>query len=160
MLRVDLATWLPDDLLVKVDRMSMAASLEARVPYLDHPFVELIAGLPAHLKIRGGIGKAVFRAAVAELVPPEILTRRKRGLDLPLGAWLRGPLRSYVTDVVALEGPPGLFNEHGIRRYLNEHMSGVQDRGRQLWTVLIVKLWYYTIVGESAVLRQERVGVS
>jgi asparagine synthase (glutamine-hydrolysing) len=160
MLRVDLATWLPDDLLVKVDRMSMAVSLEARVPYLDHPLVELVAGLPANLKIRGGVGKAVFRAAVADLVPAEILNRRKRGLDLPLGSWLRGPLRAYLTDMVALEGPPGLFNEHTIRRYLNEHLSGVQDRGRQLWTVLIVKLWYHTIVGESAVLRHERVGVS
>jgi asparagine synthase (glutamine-hydrolysing) len=160
MLRVDLATWLPDDLLAKVDRMSMAASVEARVPYLDHPLVELVTGLPANLKIRAGVGKAVFRAAVADLVPVEILNRRKRGLDLPLGPWLRGPLKSYLTDIVALDGPPGLFNEDGVRRCLKEHLSGVQDRGRQLWTVLIVKLWYHTLLRESHAFRHERAGVS
>src|SRR2546428_5954186 len=92
MLRADLATWLPDDLLMKVDRMTMAASLEARVPYLDHPLVELVSSIPATLKIRNGVRKAVLKAAVADLGPPAILQRRKMGVEMLLASWFPGPL--------------------------------------------------------------------
>lgn len=150
MLRADLSTWLPDDLLTKVDRMSMAASLEARVPYLDHPLVELVASIPATLKIRDGVQKAVLKAVVADLVPPVILNRRKMGFEMPLASWMRGPLREFVVDHLNLEGPPGLFNKAGVERYLDEHLRGVQDRSRQLWSLLLVKLWHRVVVREQA----------
>ena len=150
MLRADLSTWLPDDLLTKVDRMSMAASLEARVPYLDHPLVELVASIPAPLKIRDGVRKAVLKAAVADLVSPAILNRRKMGFEMPLASWMRGPLREFVVDHLRLEGPPGLFNEAGVERFLDEHLRGIQDRSSQLWSVLLVKLWYRVVVREQA----------
>ncbi|MGH7253378.1 MAG: asparagine synthase (glutamine-hydrolyzing), partial [Nitrospiraceae bacterium] len=150
MLRADLSTWLPDDLLTKVDRMSMAASLEARVPYLDHPLVELVASIPAALKIRDGVRKAVLKAAVADLVSPAILNRRKMGFEMPLASWMRGPLREFVVDHLTLEGPPGLFNQAGVERYLDEHLREIQDRSRQLWSILLVKLWYRVAVREQA----------
>ncbi len=150
MLRADLSTWLPDDLLTKVDRMSMAASLEARVPYLDHPLVELVVSMPSSLKVRSGVRKAILKAAVADLVPAEILNRRKMGFELPLASWMRGPLRSYVVDVVRQEGPPGLFNQSAIERFLDQHLKGVQDRSHQLWSLMMVKLWYHTVVRERA----------
>ncbi len=154
MLRADLATWLPDDLLMKVDRMTMAASLEARVPYLDHPLVELVSSIPATLKIRNGVRKAVLKAAVADLVPPAILQRRKMGFEMPLASWFRGPLREFVTDLLSLEGPPGLFNERTITEFLHQHLRKEQDRSRQLWAFLLVKLWYQVVARERpAVVR-------
>ena len=154
MLRADLATWLPDDLLTKVDRMTMAASLEARVPYLDHPLVELVSSIPATVKVRNGIRKAVLKAAVADLVPSTILQRRKMGFEMPLASWFCGPLREFVTDLLSLKGPPGLFNEKAITEYLRQHLRKEQDRSRQLWTFLLVKLWYQVVVRERpAVVR-------
>jgi asparagine synthase (glutamine-hydrolysing) len=154
MLRADLATWLPDDLLTKVDRMAMAASLEARVPYLDHPLVELVSSMPVTLKIRNGVRKAVLKAAVADLVPPAILRRRKMGFEMPLVSWFRGPLREFVTDLLSLEGPPGLFNEKAIAEFLRQHLREEQDRSRQLWAFLLVKLWYQVVIRERpAVVR-------
>lgn len=148
MLRADLATWLPDDLLTKVDRMSMASSLEARVPYLDHPLVELAMRIPASLNIGCGGRKAVLKAAVADLVPPAILNRPKMGLDLPLASWMRGPLRDFMADLLALDGPPGLFNRTAVERFRDQHQRGEQDRGRQLWTIAMIKLWYRTVLNE------------
>ena len=150
MLRADLSTWLPDDLLAKIDRMSMAASLEARVPYLDLPFVELVMNLPTALKIKNGVRKAVLRAAVADLVPPAILNRSKMGFEMPLALWMRGPLREFVGDLLALEAPPGLFNQTGVKRYWDQHLRGTQDRSRQVWSVLLVKLWCQEVVRKRA----------
>jgi asparagine synthetase B (glutamine-hydrolysing) len=95
-LRADLSEWLPHNLLHKVDRASMAFSLEARVPYLALPVVRFVVGLPDDAKIRGGETKRLLRRAVAGLVPDAIISRPKQGFDLPLGAWLRGPLRSLA----------------------------------------------------------------
>ena len=141
MLRADLATWLPDDLLTKVDRMTMAASIEARVPYLDHPFVEMVADIPAALKFKNGVAKAVLRSAMAELLPREILTRRKMGFEMPLALWIRGPLRDFMKETLRQEGPPGLFNQEAVDRYLDDHLRMKQDRSRQLWSIALVKLW-------------------
>lgn len=154
MLRADLSTWLPDDLLMKVDRMTMAASLEARVPYLDHPLVEMVADIPARMKFRDGVSKAVLKAAVGDLLPKEIVTRRKMGFDVPLAQWMRGSMKEFILDTLRAEGPPGLFNPAGVRRYLNEHMEGKQDRSRQLWSLAVVTLWYQSMA------RAQRAGVS
>ncbi len=148
MLRADQATWLPDDLLTKVDRMSMASSLEARVPYLDHPLVEFVADLPARMKIRGSVRKAILREAVRDLVPAEILNRPKMGFELPLATWMRGPLRDFVGDLLGMEGPPGLLNQSVVARYRDEHFSGRQDRSLQLWSLLVMTLWYQVMVRE------------
>src|SRR2546428_6087740 len=120
-LRADLATWLPDDLLMKVDRMTMAASLEARVPYLDHPLVELVSSIPATLKIRNGVRKAVLKAAVADLVPPAILQRRKMGVEMPLPSWVRGSPREVVTDFFSFKGPPRVFHQPTLHEFLEPH---------------------------------------
>src|SRR2546430_1320615 len=93
---VDVATYLPGDILTKVDRVSMAVSLEARVPLLDHALVEFALALPADLKIRDGTGKRVFRRAIRGLVPPEVLDHPKLGFAVPLGPWFRGPLRHRI----------------------------------------------------------------
>lgn len=146
MLRADLSTWLPDDLLTKVDRMTMAASLEARVPYLDHPLVEMVADIPARVKFRDGVPKAVLKAAIGDLLPKEIVTRRKMGFDVPLAQWIRGPMKEFMIEVLRAEGPPGLFNPAGVKRYLNEHLEGKQDRSRQLWSLAVMTLWYQTVV--------------
>jgi asparagine synthase (glutamine-hydrolysing) len=149
MLRADLSTWLPDDLLTKVDRMTMAASLEARVPYLDHPLVEMVADIPARVKFRDGVPKAVLKAAVGDLLPKDILTRKKMGFDAPLAQWMRGPMKEFIVDVLRTDGPPGLFNPAGVKRALSEHLEGKQDRSRQLWSLAVVTLWYQALGQEK-----------
>ena len=145
MMQADLATWLPDDLLAKIDRMSMAASLEARVPYLDHPLVELVAGIPVAAQFRRG-RKTILKRAVGDMIPREILHRKKMGFEMPLASWMRGPLRDFVHDCLSMDGPPGFFRRAGVDRFLAQHLRGEQDRSRQLWSILMVKLWYHSVL--------------
>ena len=142
-LRADLSEWLPHDLLAKVDRASMAHSLEARVPYLAMPVVRYAAGLPDHFKIRGRETKLVLRLALADAVPAEILERGKQGFDLPLDAWIRGPLRELAVsrlDERVLRGWPGL-NAPAVGAMLARHLSGSQDFGLPLFNLLSVGLF-------------------
>jgi asparagine synthase (glutamine-hydrolysing) len=145
MLQADFATWLPEDLLTKVDRMSMAASLEARVPYVDHPLVELTACIPSRFQFKNG-RKTILKRAVAGLVPAEILSRKKMGFEVPLASWLRGPLREFARDILFWRDPLGLFNHTGVEQFLGQHLRGEQDRSRQIWSVLLIKLWYHVVV--------------
>ncbi len=142
-LRCDQHEWLPHNLLAKVDRASMAHSLEARVPFLDHRIVEWAATVPDALKIRGGIGKALLRDAFAERLPAEILERPKRGFDLPLAAWIRGPLRPMVSDLMS---PAHLRRWDGLdAAALDEmraaHLEGKQDFGLPLFNALSILLF-------------------
>src|SRR5438093_1553598 len=134
MSRVDLQTYLVE-LLMKQDQMSMAASIESRVPYLDHEFVEYVTALPARLKVRGWRTKAVLREALRGVVPPAILRRRKRGCPVPVGRWPRGPDQSVVDEFVL--GPRtlarGLFQPAVVRRIAAEHHAGIADHGGRLW---------------------------
>jgi asparagine synthase (glutamine-hydrolysing) len=142
-LAADLSEWLPHDLLAKVDRASMAHSLEARVPYLGREIVRFVVGLPDAVKIRGGETKVLLRRALAGVVPETILTRPKQGFDLPLGAWLRGPLRELAVrrlDERALRGWPGL-NGGAVASLLARHLSGDQDFGLPLFNLLSVGLF-------------------
>jgi asparagine synthase (glutamine-hydrolysing) len=142
-LRADLSEWLPHDLLAKVDRASMAHSLEARVPYLAAPVVAFAAALPDALKIRGRETKRVLRRALSDLVPAEILSRRKQGFDLPLDAWIRGPLRERAVarlDERVLRGWPGI-RPHAVGAMLARHLSGAQDFGLPLFNLLSVGLF-------------------
>jgi asparagine synthase (glutamine-hydrolysing) len=139
----DLVGYLPDDIMTKVDRASMAVSLEAREPLLDHRLVEFAWQLPLHLKIRGGTGKWILRQVLYRHVPRELVDRPKMGFSIPLGEWLRGPLRGWATDLLdakrVAEG--GLLDGKVIDRLWREHQSGARDHGEQLWSILVLQAW-------------------
>lgn len=142
-LRADLSEWLPHNLLHKVDGASMTFSLEARVPYLALPVVRFVAGLPDEVKIRGRETKRLLRRALAGLVPQEILDRPKRGFDLPLSAWLRGPLRELAASRLnerSLSRWPGL-NAKVAAGLFARHASGVEDLGLPLFNLLSISLF-------------------
>jgi asparagine synthase (glutamine-hydrolysing) len=144
MLDVDLKLWLPDDLLLKMDKMSMAASIEGRVPLLDHPLVEWAARLPARLKVRGFEGKLLLKRLARRRLPASIVDRPKVGFTVPLSPWFRGPLREFLTDT--LLSPTalgrGYFKPEVLRGYVDDHVAGRRDRARELWTLLTVELWH------------------
>lgn len=136
----DFHTYLPDQILTKVDRASMAVSLEVRVPILDHRFVERFAPLPTSEKVRGSRGKHAFREALRGRVSAEVLDGTKRGFDTPLRSWLRGPLRETLEDAVS-GMPESWLRRDALRDTLEEHMSGRRDHGRLLWSVLVLEHW-------------------
>ncbi|MCD6194411.1 MAG: asparagine synthase (glutamine-hydrolyzing) [Candidatus Aminicenantes bacterium] len=141
---LDLKLYLQDDLLVKVDRMSMANSLEIRVPFLDHEFVELAEQIPSSLKLKGLTTKYILKKAMAPLLPPEILSRRKIGFDLPLGVWIRTELKDFVLDTLSPDRLKrhGLFNQNFIQTILNEHFAGKHNHRQLLWPLIIFQFWY------------------
>jgi asparagine synthase (glutamine-hydrolysing) len=135
-------TYLLDDLLPKMDRMTMAHGLEARSPFLDRALVEYVAGLPDHLKRRGARGKVVLKHALARLLPPQTLARPKQGFGVPVGDWFRGPLRPMAEDL--LLGRPrlaALLRGEALKGLMQEHLSCRFDRGHQLWALLTLELW-------------------
>jgi asparagine synthase (glutamine-hydrolysing) len=142
MSHADLQTYLVE-LLMKQDQMSMAASLESRVPFLDHEFVEHAMGIPARFKLRGWQTKAVLRAALRDLVPKPILTRPKKGFPVPVGAWLRRRFWPVVEEFVlgprALER--GLFDPRFLRQLAEEHRAAVAEHGDRLWLLLNLEIW-------------------
>ncbi|MBI2827728.1 MAG: asparagine synthase (glutamine-hydrolyzing), partial [Acidobacteria bacterium] len=143
MQHADLQTYLVE-LLMKQDQMSMAASIESRVPYLDHKFVEHVAAIPGRFKIQGWRTKAVLRAALRDLVPREILTRRKMGFPVPVGRWLRGPFWPVVREFVL--GPRALrrefFDPFLLRRIAEEHRAGVTEHADRLWLLVNLEIWH------------------
>jgi asparagine synthase (glutamine-hydrolysing) len=142
LLYLNARTYLLDDLLPKVDRMTMAWGLEARSPLLDRPLMEYVATLPDALKIQGKQGKIVFRKAVEDLLPPAILERPKHGFGVPLGAWFRTDLRPMMEDVLLSSPRVGKWlRVDALRGLAQQHMSGRADRGQQLWTLLTLELW-------------------
>jgi asparagine synthase (glutamine-hydrolysing) len=142
LLQLNARTYLLDDLLPKMDRMTMAHALEARSPLLDRPLFEYVASLPDRLKRRGRRGKVVFKEAVRDLLPPSILRRRKHGFGVPLGAWFRGELRPMVEDTLLLRPRLGRrLRVEAVRAIFDDHVSGRSDRGHQLWTLLTLELW-------------------
>jgi asparagine synthase (glutamine-hydrolysing) len=152
MSRADLQTYLVE-LLMKQDQMSMAASIESRVPFLDHEFVERVAAMPGSVKLRGWQTKAVLRAAIQDVVPRPILTRRKMGFPVPVGRWLRGPFRLLVDDLVlgprALER--GLFDPGALRRLAHAHRTGAAEHGDRLWLLINLEIWQRMFLdGEDA----------
>jgi asparagine synthase (glutamine-hydrolysing) len=150
----DLSTWLHDDLLMKVDKMSMLASLEARVPFLDYRVVELLFSLPGSYKIRRGRGKVLLRAAFADLIPARTLERRKHGFALPIRDWLRRDLRDYVHDQFAARGDA--FYDHvdrqAVERMMHGFYHGRADRGLPLWILLTLKVWFRQVLQAPASL--------
>jgi asparagine synthase (glutamine-hydrolysing) len=136
---IDMKTYLPGDILTKVDRASMAHSLEVRVPLLDHEFVEWVSGLPSSSKLRNGEGKYIFKKALKPYLSDDILYRKKMGFSIPLAAWLRGPLRGAMKQAVLNPAllDTGIFNEHYLKQMVEEHQSGTQDHSTALWSVLM-----------------------
>jgi len=139
---VDTLSYLPGDILTKVDRMSMAHSLEARVPLLDHVVAEFALSLPASLKLRDGVGKWVLRKAIADSVPPSVLERPKQGFDVPIRDWFRGPL-SYRLDAL-LDERSAVYEwaePRAVRRIVGEHRMGRRDHARTIWRLLMLDRW-------------------
>ena len=136
----DLHTYLTDQILTKVDRASMAVSLEARVPLLDHRFVQRFANLPLHQKLRGGRGKHLLRESQRSRLSAAVLDGKKRGFDTPLDGWLRGPLRQSMESAVR-ELPSDWLDSERIERLLAEHQSGRRNHGRVLWSLLVLERW-------------------
>ena len=143
MLFADQKTTLPDNMLVKVDRASMAAALEVRVPFLERRFVEFTWQLPQNAKVRGGQGKWLVRQLLARHVPSELWDRPKLGFDPPLADWLRGPLREWAHDLLAPAAlqRQGLLRAEPVQRALAEHLSGRRNHDYLLWTVLTLQSW-------------------
>lgn len=141
---LDLKLYLQDDLLVKVDRMSMANSLEIRVPFLDYTFVEFAARIPNRLKLRGFETKYILKKAMAGRLPEEIFRRPKIGFDLPLGSWLRQDLKGFVEDVLSPQNLSrhGFFNQNYIEEKLKEHFRGQHNHRQLLWPIIIFQFWY------------------
>ena len=139
---VDLMSYLPGDILTKVDRVSMAVSLEARVPLLDHEVVEFAASLPSDVKMRDGTGKWILRQAIEGLVPPQVLTKRKQGFGVPIGDWFHGPLRPRLDALLAPDAPINQYVEPlAVRRLISEHLGRRRDHKGRLWRLLVLDLW-------------------
>lgn len=144
----DQMTYLPNDLLVKVDIASMANSLEARSPFLDHNLIEFAASLPEHIKMRGFETKSLLKKVAARLVPNDVVYRRKMGFGVPIGKWFRGEMKDFVRGVLLCERSlkRGIVKPEILERYVDEHASARRDHSFQLWTLLMLELWFQRFI--------------
>jgi asparagine synthase (glutamine-hydrolysing) len=146
MMLIDTLTYLPDDIMVKVDRASMAYSLEARAPLMDYRIMEFAASLPLSFKLEGPRGKRILRDVLYRYVPRELVDRPKIGFGVPIDSWLRGPLRDWAETLLAtrnIDGS-GVFRSEPVRKAWAEHLSGTQQRQYLLWDVLMFESWLNT----------------
>ena len=144
MLLTDQMTYLPNDLLVKVDIATMAVSLEARSPFLDHHVIEFAASLPQNLKLRGLTGKYLLKKVLRKLLPSENLDRRKMGFGVPVGHWFRGKMQPFLREVLLSEKAlgRGLFKPETVKQLVELHTRAERDYSAQLWTLLMLELWF------------------
>jgi asparagine synthase (glutamine-hydrolysing) len=147
----DIMTYLPNDLLVKVDIASMANSLEARSPFLDHKVIEFAASLPDSQKMRGIQTKYLLKKVAAQLVPKEVIYRRKMGFGVPIGRWMRNEMRSFVSDVLLSEKATsrGVIRPEALRTYVTEHVESRRDHAFRLWTLLMLELWFQRFIDKN-----------
>lgn len=147
-LLTDQMTYLPNDLLVKVDIATMANSLEARSPFLDHKMIEFAASLPENLKMSRLRTKSLLKKVAARLVPPDVVYRRKMGFGVPVGKWFRGEMKGFVRDVLLSETSlkRGIIKPDMIERYVAEHTNGEQDHAFQIWSLLMLELWFQRFI--------------
>jgi len=141
---VDVKTYLVDDILVKVDRMSMATSLEARVPFLDYRFAEFAASIPGAAKLQGKKSKIILKQAMEDLLPKEILYRGKEGFSIPIKNWLKEDLKPMMMDMLAPEKiqREGFFQVDFVEKLKTEHLKGVENHSHRLWALMIFGKWY------------------
>jgi asparagine synthase (glutamine-hydrolysing) len=151
MLYVDTKLWLPDDLLARGDKTAMAASIEARVPLLDHKLVEFAASLPPDLKLRGLTRKYLLKEVAKAWLPAEIITRKKQGFPMPTSVWFRREARPFVRDLLSPDTirRRGLFDGAFVEQLLSEHEAGFADHGPLIWGLLSVELWYRQFIDAS-----------
>lgn len=152
MLYLDSKTYLPGDILTKVDRMSMAVSLEARAPLLDHKLIEFVTRIPPALKLRGLETKYILKQAVSDFVPAEILSRPKQGFGMPLQQWINSELRDYIREVLTERRTSGrgYFNQTHVDLLFDEHRRGRRDHSTQLWTLFMLELWHRAFVDPTS----------
>jgi asparagine synthase (glutamine-hydrolysing) len=143
MMYCDAVSYLPDDILCKVDRASMAVSLETRVPFLDYRVAELAARIPLHMKVSGGSGKHILRKLLYREVPRELVERPKAGFAIPVGEWIKGPLRPWAEDLLdpARMAGEGWFDAGIVQRRWRDHLSGRRDSTPALWALLMFQAW-------------------
>jgi asparagine synthase (glutamine-hydrolysing) len=151
LLYVDTKSWLPDDLLVKADKMTMASSVELRVPLLDHHVLEFAASLPTRHKARGWSMKRVLKKALGDAVPPEILNRKKAGFPVPYDRWMRHELRDFIHDTVLAKNSFSreYFNIDTVRQVLDSQSQG-QGHSKEVFSLLVLELWHRQFVESSA----------
>ena len=144
LLAIDTRIGLESDMLVKADRMTMAVSLEGRVPLLDHPLVELVARIPSRLKMKRQQKKFLLRKAMEDRLPHETLHGPKQGFNVPIPSWIVGPLRERVRDTLAPERirQTGFFDPDAVQRLIRAHESKERDHSRDIWTLLMFQTWY------------------
>jgi len=152
LLYVDMKTWLPDAYLEKVDKASMAASLEARVPLLDHRIVEFAFSLPSRLKVHGRGNKRILKQAVSGMLPSEVFTKPKHGFNVPTDPWLRGPLKEFARELVSSNqsGSQDWVDRKVVVRMLDQHANGQKILDTHLWMVINFELWYRTFMEVSS----------
>ena len=137
---MDIKTYLTDDILTKVDRASMAVSLEVRAPLLDHHLMEQAARMPSALKLRGRCGKYIFKKAMASELPDGILHRRKQGFAIPLDRWFRQELRELAHEAL-FSSTDGILEPKYLKTIWDQHQRGTYDRSQHLWAVLMFRKW-------------------
>jgi asparagine synthase (glutamine-hydrolysing) len=149
-LYVDINTYLPEDLLVKTDIATMAHSLEARVPFLDHPFMEFVATIPSRLKLKGSVTKYILKEAYADFLPEGILTRKKMGFGVPVARWFRNELKNFVHEMLldSRSLKRGYFKKEGLERLLRSHEEKRYDHSSKIWALLFLEQWFRMFVDQ------------
>jgi asparagine synthase (glutamine-hydrolysing) len=155
LLYIDIHSYLPEDLLVKMDIATMANSLEARVPFLDHEFMEFVAGIPSRFKLKGSRAKFILKKAFPDFLPPAILKRKKMGFGVPISRWLRKELKDYVYEVLLDRRTlnRGYFEKEGIERLLKEHLSQRYDHSAKIWALLFLEMWFRIFMDQKGDLQ-------
>jgi asparagine synthase (glutamine-hydrolysing) len=143
MMYCDAVSYLPGDILCKVDRAAMAHSLEVRIPFLDHWVVDVAARIPTEMKIRNGAGKYILKQLLFSHVPSHLFARPKAGFSVPIGAWLKGPLRPWADDLLSRErlDREGYFSGAMIQKRWQDHLAGRRDATYSLWPILMFQSW-------------------
>jgi asparagine synthase (glutamine-hydrolysing) len=151
MLEVDVSTYLPGDLIAKIDIATMAYGLEARSPFLDHELMQLAASIPAEMKVRGAQKKWILREALRGTLPDDILDRPKQGFSVPLSTWLRTDLRDWSREILLDPSSldRGYFEPAALRRVLDRHQAGVDDDAKRIWSLLMLELWHREFMDSS-----------
>ncbi|MEZ5423753.1 MAG: asparagine synthase-related protein, partial [Pyrinomonadaceae bacterium] len=150
-LLTDQMTYLPNDLLVKVDIASMANSLEARAPFLDHKVIEFAASLPPSLKMPQYRTKYLLKKVAARLVPREVIYRRKMGFGVPVGRWFRKEMKDFVRDVLLSDSfaQRDIIRRDAVELIVDQHIAGKVDHAFPIWTLLMLELWYRRFVDQN-----------